>query len=123
MGQYADNDPATFEEMSKEEGFKFFLLEVQLYLSFMYCTLFLTVTLSCSDVYVLLMAEKVIEVAHAAANRWTDNIFTLKQWCCNNFPQAKEQLDHLYNEVGITDDFDYLEIPSAVPLTAGDTDT
>ncbi|KAK9102248.1 hypothetical protein Sjap_019502 [Stephania japonica] len=49
------------------------------------------------------------EVARAAANRWTDNIFTLRQWCSNNFPQAKEQLEHLYAEVGVTDDFDYLE--------------
>ncbi|KAK9149412.1 hypothetical protein Scep_008169 [Stephania cephalantha] len=49
------------------------------------------------------------EVARAAANRWTDNIFTLRQWCSNNFPQAKEQLEHMYAEVGITDDFDYLE--------------
>ncbi|KAI8553667.1 hypothetical protein RHMOL_Rhmol05G0034000 [Rhododendron molle] len=74
MGQYADNDPAAFEEMKKS-----------------------------------------IEVAHAAANRWTDNIFTLRQWCGNNFPQAKEQLEHLYNEVGITDDFDYLELAPIVP--------
>ncbi|XP_057495752.1 meiotic nuclear division protein 1 homolog isoform X1 [Actinidia eriantha] len=92
MGQYADNDPAAFEAM-----------------------------------------KKAIEVAHAAANRWTglppkaylccpsfsgvkriilyfvfvalfwknsDNIFTLRQWCSNNFPQAKEQLEHLYNEDG-----------------------
>ncbi|GFS36217.1 Mnd1 family protein [Actinidia rufa] len=59
--------------------------------------------------------KKAIEVAHAAANRWTDNIFTLRQWCSSNFPQAKEQLEHLYNEVGITDDFDYLELP-AIPL-------
>ncbi|XP_057443508.1 meiotic nuclear division protein 1 homolog [Lotus japonicus] len=51
-----------------------------------------------------------IGVAHASANRWTDNIFTLKQWCTNNFPQAKEQLENLYKEVGITDDFDYLEL-------------
>ncbi|KAG9456512.1 hypothetical protein H6P81_001020 [Aristolochia fimbriata] len=48
------------------------------------------------------------EVAHSAANRWTDNIFTLQQWCLNNFPEAKEQLEHLYKEVGISDDFDYL---------------
>ncbi|KAK4391757.1 Meiotic nuclear division protein 1 [Sesamum angolense] len=35
--------------------------------------------------------------------------------------QAKEQLDHLYNEVGITDDFDYLELPAAAPVSsAGD---
>ncbi|CAI9100501.1 OLC1v1037617C1 [Oldenlandia corymbosa var. corymbosa] len=59
--------------------------------------------------------KKAIEVAHAAANRWTDNIFTLRQWCSNNFPQAKEQLDNLYNEVGVTDEFDYLELP-AVPV-------
>ncbi|XP_019192047.1 PREDICTED: meiotic nuclear division protein 1 homolog isoform X3 [Ipomoea nil] len=56
-----------------------------------------------------------VQVAHAAANRWTDNIFTLRQWCSNNFPQAKEQLNHLYSEVGITDDFDYVELPAAVP--------
>ncbi|OVA08504.1 Meiotic nuclear division protein 1 [Macleaya cordata] len=53
--------------------------------------------------------KNAIGVAHAAANRWTDNIFTLRQWCSNNFPQAKEQLEHLYTEIGITDDFDYLE--------------
>ncbi|XP_031258070.1 meiotic nuclear division protein 1 homolog [Pistacia vera] len=60
------------------------------------------------------------EVAHAAANRWTDNIFTLRQWCSNNFPQAKEQLEHLYREVGITDDFDYLETSPVVPLSSVD---
>ncbi|XP_068647213.1 meiotic nuclear division protein 1 homolog isoform X2 [Aristolochia californica] len=48
------------------------------------------------------------EVAHTAANRWTDNIFTLQQWCSNNFPEAKEQLEHMYKEVGISDEFDYL---------------
>ncbi|KAH0871371.1 hypothetical protein HID58_078393 [Brassica napus] len=53
-----------------------------------------------------------IEVAHQSANRWTDNIFTLRQWCSNNFPQAKEQLEHLYTEAGITEDFDYLELSS-----------
>ncbi|XP_019058211.1 PREDICTED: meiotic nuclear division protein 1 homolog isoform X2 [Tarenaya hassleriana] len=58
-----------------------------------------------------------IEVAHQAANRWTDNIFTLRQWCGNNFPQAKDQLEHLYKEAGITDDFDYLEL-SPFPLSS-----
>ncbi|XP_023530629.1 meiotic nuclear division protein 1 homolog isoform X2 [Cucurbita pepo subsp. pepo] len=43
--------------------------------------------------------KNAIEDAHAAANRWTDNIFTLRQWCPNNFPQAKEQLETLYKEV------------------------
>lgn len=73
MLQYADNDPAAFEEM-----------------------------------------KNAIEVGHTAANRWTDNIFTLRQWCSNNFPEAKEQLEHMYKETGITDDFDYLELPAAV---------
>ncbi|KAL5079851.1 hypothetical protein RYX36_008272 [Vicia faba] len=54
--------------------------------------------------------KEAIEVAHTSANRWTDNIFTLKQWCSNNFPQAKEQLENMYQEIGITDDFDYLEM-------------
>nr|GEU87402.1 hypothetical protein [Tanacetum cinerariifolium] len=44
LGQFADNDPATFEAMN--------------------------------------------------------NIFTMRQRCSKNFPQAKEQLEHLYNEVG-----------------------
>ncbi|XP_031381109.1 meiotic nuclear division protein 1 homolog isoform X1 [Punica granatum] len=57
--------------------------------------------------------KEAIAVAHAAANRWTDNIFTLRQWCSNNFPEAKEQLEHMYKEIGITEDFDYLELPSA----------
>ncbi|KAL8160825.1 hypothetical protein V2J09_012314 [Rumex salicifolius] len=56
--------------------------------------------------------KKSINVAYSAANRWTDNIFTLRQWCSNNFPQAKEQLESLYTEAGITDDFDYLELPN-----------
>ncbi|WCJ42616.1 hypothetical protein M5689_023413 [Euphorbia peplus] len=62
--------------------------------------------------------KKAIEVAHAAANRWTDNIFTLRQWCSNTFSQAKEQLEHLYNEIGITEDFDYLEPLSIAPLNS-----
>ncbi|XP_071742358.1 meiotic nuclear division protein 1 homolog [Rutidosis leptorrhynchoides] len=60
--------------------------------------------------------KEAIKVAHEAANRWTDNIFTLRQWCSNNFPQAKEQLEHLYNEVGITEDFDYIELPAMPPV-------
>ncbi|KGN66201.1 meiotic nuclear division protein 1 homolog [Cucumis sativus] len=61
--------------------------------------------------------KNAIDDAHAAANRWTDNIFTLRQWCSNNFPQAKEQLENLYKEVGMTEDFDYLEL-SPTPLSS-----
>ncbi|GAB2219697.1 hypothetical protein Droror1_Dr00007334 [Drosera rotundifolia] len=65
--------------------------------------------------------RKAVEVACSAANRWTDNIFTLRQWCSNNFPQAKEQLENMYREAGVTDDFDYLELPalSSVCITEG----
>ncbi|GAB2292461.1 Meiotic nuclear division protein 1 [Dionaea muscipula] len=64
--------------------------------------------------------RKAIEVAYSAANRWTDNIFTLRQWCSNNFPQAKEQLENMYTEAGVTDDFDYLELPAMASV--GTTD-
>ncbi|XP_031482744.1 meiotic nuclear division protein 1 homolog isoform X1 [Nymphaea colorata] len=53
------------------------------------------------------------EIAVSATNRWTDNIFTVQHWCSQNFPQAREQLGHLYGEVGITEDLDYIE-PSKV---------
>ncbi|XXG64306.1 hypothetical protein AAC387_Pa05g2293 [Persea americana] len=53
--------------------------------------------------------KNAIEVAHSAANRWTENIFILQHWCSSNFPEAKEQLEHMYKEVGISDDLDYLQ--------------
>ncbi|KQJ89672.1 meiotic nuclear division protein 1 homolog isoform X1 [Brachypodium distachyon] len=62
-----------------------------------------------SDPSALEAMKDATEVAHSAANRWTDNIFTLQQWCSSTFPQAKEQLEHMYREVGITEDFEYLQ--------------
>ncbi|KAM3256108.1 hypothetical protein ACQJBY_048942 [Aegilops geniculata] len=62
-----------------------------------------------SDPSALEAMKDATEVAHSAANRWTDNIFTLQQWCSTTFPQAKEQLEHMYKEVGITEDFEYLQ--------------
>ncbi|XP_020103587.1 meiotic nuclear division protein 1 homolog isoform X2 [Ananas comosus] len=53
--------------------------------------------------------KNAIEIAHSAANRWTDNVFTLQQWCSTTFPQAKEQLDNMYKEAGLTEDFEYLQ--------------
>eukprot|EP00897_Mesotaenium_endlicherianum_P002511 jgi/Mesen1/2288/ME000154S01454 len=59
----------------------------------------------------VLEAKKVAsKVAREAANRWTDNIFTMQSWCNENFPGAKENLQGLYNEVGITEDMDYIEL-------------
>lgn len=61
-----------------------------------------------SDPSALEAMKDATEVAHSAANRWTENIFNLQQWCSTTFPQAKEQLEHMYREAGITEDFDYL---------------
>ncbi|ERN15226.1 hypothetical protein AMTRI_Chr05g58540 [Amborella trichopoda] len=62
-----------------------------------------------NDPAVIEAMKDATDVAHAATNRWTDNIFTLQHWCSGNFPEAKEQLEHLYKEVGITDSLDYIE--------------
>ncbi|KAK1290326.1 Clathrin interactor EPSIN 1 [Acorus calamus] len=59
------------------------------------------------------------EVAHSAANRWTDNIFTIQHWCSTNFPEAKEQLVHMYNE---KERGEYQGSQSAGDRTEGDTD-
>uniref|UniRef100_A0ACD5YH03 Uncharacterized protein n=1 Tax=Avena sativa TaxID=4498 RepID=A0ACD5YH03_AVESA len=61
-----------------------------------------------SDPSALEAMKDATEVAHSAANRWTENIFNLQQWCSTTFPQAKEQLEHMYREAGITEDFDYV---------------
>ncbi|KAM0864868.1 hypothetical protein ACQ4PT_043639 [Festuca glaucescens] len=53
-----------------------------------------------SDPSALEAMKDATEVAHLAANRWTENIFTLQQWCSTTFPQAKEQLENMYREVG-----------------------
>lgn len=48
--------------------------------------------------------QELIHVKHFRTDsfwnvHFADNIFTLRQWCSNNFPEAKEQLEHLYKEV------------------------
>lgn len=53
--------------------------------------------------------KKARRTAVDAANRWTENIFALQQWCNDNCPSGPESLARLYHEVGITDDLDYVE--------------
>ncbi len=53
--------------------------------------------------------EKMIgetKTAHEAANRWTDNIFSIKSWCTKNFAVEEKDIDKNF---GIPEDFDYLE--------------
>nr|GEV17182.1 hypothetical protein [Tanacetum cinerariifolium] len=51
-----------------------------------------------------LIELKTIKQKYHSVRNWeqyeyfTDNIFTMRQWCSKNFPQGKEQLEHLYNE-------------------------
>lgn len=48
-------------------------------------------------------------VARDSANRWTDNTFALQNWCNKMFEHAKDGLIDLYKEVGITEEFDYVD--------------
>ena len=44
-------------------------------------------------------------VAKEAANRWTENVFSIKSWCKNRFGIEESKLDQQF---GIPEDFDYL---------------
>lgn len=43
--------------------------------------------------------------AKLAANRWTDNIFTLQSYCANNFAIERAQFSEQFS---IPEDFDYI---------------
>lgn len=45
------------------------------------------------------------EKAKLAANRWTDNIFTLQSYCANNFSIERSQFNEQF---AIPEDFDYI---------------
>jgi hypothetical protein len=44
--------------------------------------------------------------AIGAANRWTDNIFIIRSYCCNNFGMEQDKFNEHF---GISADFDYVE--------------
>jgi len=50
--------------------------------------------------------KKVGDVALEAANRWTDNIFQVKNWCKSKFNIEGDQLNKQFN---IPEEFDYVE--------------
>lgn len=41
-----------------------------------------------------------------AANRWTDNVFSVKSWCTKKFGMDGKMID---KQFGIPEDFDYVE--------------
>jgi len=59
-----------------------------------------------SDPEVLEAASEQSKLAIEAANRWTDNIFSVKSWCQRKFAMNSKDLD---KQFGIPEDFDYIE--------------
>ncbi|RDD46548.1 Meiotic nuclear division protein 1-like protein [Trichoplax sp. H2] len=51
-------------------------------------------------------AKLLKKVSLEAANRWTDNIFSIKSWCRNKFCFEDKVID---KQFGIPEDFDYVE--------------
>ncbi|XP_045138018.1 meiotic nuclear division protein 1 homolog isoform X1 [Portunus trituberculatus] len=58
-----------------------------------------------SDPEVLAQMKESIQVAQAAANRWTDNIFNIKSWCKNKFHIEEEMLNKQFS---IPEELDYI---------------
>ncbi|XP_065663868.1 meiotic nuclear division protein 1 homolog isoform X2 [Hydra vulgaris] len=57
------------------------------------------------DPELLKQLEVDVSVATDAANRWTDNIFSLKSWCVKKFNMDSSVID---KQFGIPEDFDYI---------------
>ncbi|XP_022341799.1 meiotic nuclear division protein 1 homolog [Crassostrea virginica] len=58
------------------------------------------------DPEVLESVRKQTGEAKEAANRWTDNVFSIKSWIKNKFQFEESVID---KQFGIPDDFDYIE--------------
>ena len=50
--------------------------------------------------------QKQTQIAHDSANRWTDNIFTIRSWVSKNFNVSSSQFNEQFE---ISENFDYLE--------------
>ncbi|KFM62734.1 Meiotic nuclear division protein 1-like protein, partial [Stegodyphus mimosarum] len=58
------------------------------------------------DPDVLKEVRKQIDIAKEAANRWTDNIFSIRSWCKNKFFFEESVIN---KQFGIPEDLDYME--------------
>ncbi|KAI8504161.1 Meiotic nuclear division protein 1 [Branchiostoma belcheri] len=58
------------------------------------------------DPEVLQAKQQETQVAKDAANRWTDNVFSIKSWCKRKFGFEESVLD---KQFGIPEDFDYID--------------
>ncbi|XP_025090534.1 meiotic nuclear division protein 1 homolog isoform X2 [Pomacea canaliculata] len=59
-----------------------------------------------SDPEILEKLKQEADMAHEAANRWTDNIFSTKSWIKQKFSFEDKQIDQQF---GIPSDFDYVQ--------------
>ena len=50
--------------------------------------------------------DKKIKLVKEGADRWTDNVFAMKQWIVNKRNQPAAEVNKW---LGISDDFDYVE--------------
>jgi hypothetical protein len=48
-------------------------------------------------------------VSKEAANRWLDNLWSMKSWCKKQFPNNEEELNKFFQEQGLTDSMEYVE--------------
>lgn len=48
-------------------------------------------------------------VTRDSANRWLDNLYSLKQWCNKKFSGRETELDKFFEENGLTENVDYLD--------------
>lgn len=58
------------------------------------------------DPEVLENLQKETLMSKEGANRWTDNVFTIKSWCERKFGLEKKMIDKSF---GIPEDFDNVE--------------
>ncbi|KAJ7333771.1 Meiotic nuclear division protein 1 [Desmophyllum pertusum] len=58
------------------------------------------------DPEVLQNMQKETVMAKEGANRWTDNVFTIKSWCVRKFGLEDKMIDKNF---GIPEEFDYVE--------------
>ncbi|TYZ63038.1 hypothetical protein PybrP1_004032 [[Pythium] brassicae (nom. inval.)] len=59
-----------------------------------------------NDPEILAQLERSVQVAKIGADRWTDNVFTMRSWVAQKRGCASSEVDKW---LGIKDDFDYIE--------------
>ena len=48
-------------------------------------------------------------ICRDSANRWLDNVYSLKQWCKKKFSGRDADIDKFFEENGLTSKVDYID--------------